>query len=154
MKRWRMLTRILLRSLLLRPGRTFTALAAVSVAAAVITTMLTLYVDVQAKLRGEFRSYGANVVVVAKDGQSLPADTLESLVGQRIPYHVANPPDEAQRAMWARITNSMRLAALSGFSVPEALRLIRSPDFQFPQLWQPFLTGAPPSSPSGGSQRN
>ena len=48
MKRWRMLTRILLRSLLLRPARTFTALAAVSVAAAVITTMLTLYVDVQA----------------------------------------------------------------------------------------------------------
>src|SRR5207237_5818546 len=76
MKRWRMLTRILLRSLLLRPARTFTALGAVSVAAAVITAMLTLYVDVQAKLHQEFRAYGANVVVSARAGQSLPTDAL------------------------------------------------------------------------------
>ena len=68
MKRWRMLTRILLRSLLLRRARTFTALAAVSVAAAVITTMLTLYVDVQAKLHQEFRGYGANIVISAAEG--------------------------------------------------------------------------------------
>ena len=40
------------------------------VAAAVATAMLNLYVDVQAKLRREFRKYGANIVVVAKDGQS------------------------------------------------------------------------------------
>ncbi len=32
--------------------------------------------DVQAKLRKEFRNYGANVVVIAKDGQSLPAGAL------------------------------------------------------------------------------
>ena len=85
MKRWRMLTRILLRSLLLRPGRTFTALAAVSVAAAVITTMLTLYVDVQAKLHQEFRSYGANVVVSARPNEVLPADALtrvEAIIGR------------------------------------------------------------------------
>jgi putative ABC transport system permease protein len=47
------------------------------VAAAVATTMLNLYVDVQAKLRKEFRNYGANIVVVAKDGQSLPVDALD-----------------------------------------------------------------------------
>ena len=41
------------------------------VAAAVATAMLNLYVDVQAKLRREFRKYGANIVVVARDGQSL-----------------------------------------------------------------------------------
>ncbi len=54
------------------------------VAAAVATAMMNLYVDVQAKLRGEFRNYGANVVIVAKDGQALPADALakvESVVG-------------------------------------------------------------------------
>jgi len=32
------------------------------VAAAVATAMMNLYVDVQAKLRSEFRNYGANVV--------------------------------------------------------------------------------------------
>ncbi len=49
------------------------------VAAAVATAMLNLYVDVQAKLRKEFRNYGANVVVVSKDGQSLPADALQTV---------------------------------------------------------------------------
>ena len=91
MKRWRMLTRILLRSLLLRPARTFTALAAVSVAAAVITTMLTLYVDVQAKLHQEFRSYGANIVISAAEGQSLRSEALsrvETIIG---PNGVAAP---------------------------------------------------------------
>jgi putative ABC transport system permease protein len=33
-------------------------------------------VDVGAKLRREFRSYGANVVVVAKEGEELPPDAL------------------------------------------------------------------------------
>jgi len=56
------------------------------VAAAVATAMMNLYVDVQAKLRKEFRSYGANVVVVGKDGASLPTDALaktESVLGGR-----------------------------------------------------------------------
>jgi putative ABC transport system permease protein len=49
------------------------------VAAAVATAMMNLYVDVQAKLRKEFRSYGANVVVVGKDGTSLPSDALNKV---------------------------------------------------------------------------
>jgi putative ABC transport system permease protein len=44
------------------------------VAASVATAMMNLYVDVQAKLRTEFRNYGANVVAVAKEGRSLPPD--------------------------------------------------------------------------------
>jgi putative ABC transport system permease protein len=36
-------------------------------------------VDVQAKLRKEFRNYGANVIVVAKDGQALPAGALQTV---------------------------------------------------------------------------
>jgi putative ABC transport system permease protein len=38
--------------------------------------MLNLYVDVQAKLRREFRNYGANIIVVGRDGASLPPDAL------------------------------------------------------------------------------
>jgi putative ABC transport system permease protein len=41
--------------------------------------MLNLYVDVQAKLRKEFRNYGANLVIVGKDGQSLPGETLSNV---------------------------------------------------------------------------
>jgi putative ABC transport system permease protein len=74
-----MFLRMLLRAALLRRGRALSALFAVVVAASVATAMLTLYVDVQAKLRREFRSYGANVVVVAKANQSLPADALRQV---------------------------------------------------------------------------
>ena len=71
-----MFLRMLLRASLVRRGRALSALLAVVVAAAVATAMLNLYVDVQAKLRTEFRKYGANIVVVAKQGQPLPAEAL------------------------------------------------------------------------------
>jgi putative ABC transport system permease protein len=74
--RWKMFARMLRRGVVVRRGRALTALLAVVVAATVSTAMLTLFVDVEAKLRHEFRSYGANVVVVAKDGSSLPPDAL------------------------------------------------------------------------------
>src|SRR4029077_21229660 len=74
-----MFVRMLLRAAVLRRGRAASALLAMVVAAAVATAMMNLYVDVQAKLRKEFRSYGANLVVVGKDGQALPADALNKV---------------------------------------------------------------------------
>lgn len=74
-----MFFRMLVRAAVLRRGRAASALLAMVVAAAVATAMLNLYVDVQAKLRREFRKYGANVVVVARDGQDLPSDTLSAI---------------------------------------------------------------------------
>ena len=71
-----MFVRMLVRAAILRRGRAASALFAMVVAAAVATAMLNLYVDVQAKLRREFRNYGANIILVGKDGASLPADTL------------------------------------------------------------------------------
>ena len=71
-----MFMRMLLRAAILRRGRAASALFAMVVAAAVATAMLNLYVDVQAKLRREFRNYGANVILVGKDGASLPASAL------------------------------------------------------------------------------
>ena len=71
-----MLVRMLVRAAVLRRGRAASALFAMVVAAAVATAMLNLYVDVQAKLRREFRNYGANIIVVGKDGASLPSEAL------------------------------------------------------------------------------
>ena len=71
-----MFLRMLVRAAVLRRGRAVSALFAMVVAAAVATAMLNLYVDVQAKLRREFRNYGANVIVVGRDGASLPPDAL------------------------------------------------------------------------------
>jgi putative ABC transport system permease protein len=81
-----MFIRMLVRAAVLRRGHAVSALFAMVVAAAVATAMLNLYIDVQAKLRREFRNYGANIVVVGKDGASLPPDALarvESIVGGR-----------------------------------------------------------------------
>jgi putative ABC transport system permease protein len=71
-----MLLRMLVRAAILRRGRAASALFAMIVAAAVTTAMLNLYVDVQAKLRTEFRNYGANIILVGRNGASLPADAL------------------------------------------------------------------------------
>jgi len=81
-----MFLRMLARAAVHRRGRAAAALLAMTVAAAAATAMLNLYVDVQAKLRGEFRKYGANVVVIAKDDRELPNDTLpriKSMLGSR-----------------------------------------------------------------------
>ena len=81
-----MFLRMLMRAAVLRRGRAASALLAMVVAAAVATAMMNLYVDVQAKLRTEFRSYGANIVIAGKDGASLPPDALtrvdQSLAGK------------------------------------------------------------------------
>lgn len=71
-----MFVRMLVRAAVLRRGRATAALFAMVVAAAAATAMLNLYVDVQAKLRREFRNYGANIILVGKDGASIPADAL------------------------------------------------------------------------------
>jgi len=90
-----MFARMLVRAAVLRRRRAASALLAMIVAAAVATAMMNLYVDVQAKLRTEFRNYGANVVIVAKDGETLPADALtkiESVVGPKtlaVPFSYA-----------------------------------------------------------------
>src|SRR5690242_9754208 len=96
-----MFLRMLVRAAVLRRGRAASALLAMVVAAAVATAMMNLYVDVQAKLRKEFRSYGANVVVVGKEGASLPADALDKVEnvlagrGMAVPfaYVVARTPN-------------------------------------------------------------
>ncbi|MBZ5628654.1 MAG: ABC transporter permease [Acidobacteriia bacterium] len=76
-----MFFRMLMRATMVKPGRVISALVAVVVAATVTTAMMNLYVDVQAKLRKEFRSYGANVVVVARHDQILPTDALARVEG-------------------------------------------------------------------------
>jgi putative ABC transport system permease protein len=81
-----MFLRMLVRAAVLRRGRAVSALFAMVVAAAVATAMMNLYVDVQAKLQREFRNYGANIIVIGKDGASLPADAqaqVESVLAGR-----------------------------------------------------------------------
>jgi putative ABC transport system permease protein len=86
-----MFVRMLVRAAVLRRGRAASALFAMVVAAAVTTAMLNLYVDVQAKLRREFRNYGANIILVGKDGASLPSDSLSRVESVIAGHGVAAP---------------------------------------------------------------
>lgn len=86
-----MFLRMLMRGALVRRGRAASALLAVVVAAAVATAMLNLYVDVQAKLRKEFRRYGANVVIVAGEGKTLAPGTLDKVEGTLNGHGLAVP---------------------------------------------------------------
>jgi len=86
-----MFLRMLVRAAVLRRGRAASALFAMAVAAAVATAMLNLYVDVQVKLRREFRNYGANIIVVTKDGASLPSDALARVDSALAGHGIATP---------------------------------------------------------------
>jgi putative ABC transport system permease protein len=86
-----MFFRMLVRAAVLRRGRAVSALFAMVVAAAVATAMLNLYVDVQAKLRREFRNYGANIILVGRDGASLPIDALSHVESTLAGRGVAAP---------------------------------------------------------------
>jgi putative ABC transport system permease protein len=80
-----MFVRMLIRAAMLRRGRAASALLAMIVAAAVATAMMNLYVDVQAKLRNEFRNYGANVIVVAKSGEVSAAQVAVTTTPSSLP---------------------------------------------------------------------
>lgn len=63
-----MFYRLLLRAATVRRGRTLTALLAMTVAACLATALLDVYSDIGAKLGGDFRKFGANVIVTATTG--------------------------------------------------------------------------------------
>jgi putative ABC transport system permease protein len=91
MSRSRMFLRMLLRPLIVRRGSSAIAVLAIVVAATAATAVLTLFTDVEAKLRGDFRGYGANLIVTAKTGVALPSDALQKVEGQLRGNEVAAP---------------------------------------------------------------
>lgn len=54
------------------------AFGALAVAAALATVMFGIYASVAQRIRDEFRSYGANLVAVAVNGNSVPLEIVES----------------------------------------------------------------------------
>jgi putative ABC transport system permease protein len=99
--------RMLLRAAVLRKGQATSALIAIIVAAAAATAMLNLYVDVQAKMRREFRNFGANIIVQSKTGENFSAPELRAIstaVGNRglaVPFSYAVGRNEKDQAVVA-----------------------------------------------------
>ena len=110
--------RMLFRAAALRKGQA-AALTAIVVAAAAATAMLNLFVDVQAKLRKEFRNFGANIVVEAKNSGGFSPDALgaiESAVsghGLAVPFAYSVARDEKDRPIVVAGTDFERVRRLN-----------------------------------------
>ncbi|MDR1572302.1 MAG: ABC transporter permease [Clostridiales Family XIII bacterium] len=67
-------------SLLRRRSGMFIALLAVAVGATVLSGLVTIYYDIPRQMRQEFRSYGANLIFVASEGDELDAGAAEAAI--------------------------------------------------------------------------
>jgi putative ABC transport system permease protein len=70
--------RFILRALVYRKQRLILAFAALSVAATLATVLFGIYGSVERRIRDEFRSYGANIVVVPAAGNTVPLSVVEA----------------------------------------------------------------------------
>ena len=69
MKKRQMYIRMITASLLRRRSRMLIALLAIAIGAAILSGLVTIYVDVPRQLSAQFRSYGANMILTAQEGQ-------------------------------------------------------------------------------------
>jgi putative ABC transport system permease protein len=85
--------KFILRALVYRKQRLILAFAALSVAATLATVLFGIYGSVERRIRNEFRSYGANIVVVPATGNTVPltvADAAEKLGAEAAPFLVTS----------------------------------------------------------------
>ncbi|MDR2355858.1 MAG: FtsX-like permease family protein [Clostridiales Family XIII bacterium] len=65
-------------ALIRRRSGMLVALLAVAVGATVLSGLVTVYYDIPRQMRQEFRSYGANLILVSADGEALSAEATEA----------------------------------------------------------------------------
>lgn len=83
-----MLWQFLQSALRYRRGRLLLAAASLAVAATLATTLFSLYSGVDRRIRTEFQGFGANLVMVAAPGSTLP---LEAVTAARAQQAIAAP---------------------------------------------------------------
>ena len=76
-----MFLRMITASLLRRRSRMLIALLSIAIGATILSGLVTIYYDVPRQMGAQFRSYGANMILVAKEGESLTTDTLKDALG-------------------------------------------------------------------------
>ena len=80
MTKRKMFLRMITSSLLRRRSRMIIALFSIGIGATILAGLVTIYIDVPRQMGAQFRSYGANVLILPKDGQTLTTKALnESL---------------------------------------------------------------------------
>jgi putative ABC transport system permease protein len=88
----KMFWRIIRRLLAANRGRLFVILLALGAGAAITAALLNLQVDAQRRLTTEFRAFGANLVITARDSQSSQAPLLNQAILRRLPTTAHGQP--------------------------------------------------------------
>ena len=76
MTKRRMFLRMITASLLRRRSRMLIALLSIGIGATILAGLVTIYVDVPRQMGAQFRSYGANMLLLPRDGQILDSASM------------------------------------------------------------------------------
>ena len=68
-------------SLLRRRSRMLIALLSIAVGATILSGLVTIYIDVPRQMGAQFRSYGANMILLPKEGTHMTAESLQEVLG-------------------------------------------------------------------------
>ncbi len=79
-----MFLRMITASLLRRRSRMLIALLSIGIGATILAGLVTIYVDVPRQMGAQFRSYGANMLILPKDGAALDREHLKDVL-EKIP---------------------------------------------------------------------
>ena len=77
MTKRKMFLRMVTASLLRRRSRMLIALLSIGIGATILAGLVTIYVDVPRQMGAQFRSYGANMLLLPREGQTLDTDSLQ-----------------------------------------------------------------------------
>ena len=80
MTKRKMFLRMITASLLRRRSRMLIALLSIAIGATILSGLVTIYYDVPRQMGAQFRSYGANMILLAKEGESLTVDSLQKVL--------------------------------------------------------------------------
>ena len=104
MTKRRMFLRMITASLLRRRSRMLIALLSIGIGATILAGLITIYVDVPRQMSAQFRSYGANMILLPRQEGALTSETLKEALS-------AIPPDELVGAApyrYVRLDMSLR----------------------------------------------
>ena len=109
MTKRKMFLRMITASLLRRRSRMLIALLSIGIGATILAGLVTIYVDVPRQMGAQFRSYGANMLLLPREGETLTrADLAETLQ--------AIPPEELDRISKAITARFSALAEKSSLA--------------------------------------
>ena len=80
MTKRRMFLRMITASLLRRRSRMLIALLSIGIGATILAGMVTIYYDVPRQMRSQMRSYGANMLLMPAEGETLNGGKLEEVL--------------------------------------------------------------------------